>query len=290
MPFEVRAPGKLFVLGEYAVTDGAPALVLAVDRGVRCSVAPGDALLTPGDDRFARAALEAVGAPARTYRFSNWNPPKLRSKAGFGGSAAACTAGVIAGTLAAGGPVDEALCELAVRTHQRVQGSGSGMDVRASFHGGLRWYEGAQVGAPEPVLAVTAVYSGSSASTGPRVVRYKAWSGREPFVDQSRALKGLWQEDPLAAMREGLRLLTHMSRQAGVAYLTPGLERIIALATEHGGAAKPSGAGGGDVAVAWVPDPDARASFEAACTLEGLPVLPIQTAPGAKETGHGADA
>ena len=32
--FVARAPGKLFLLGEYAVLDGCPAVVAAVDRYV----------------------------------------------------------------------------------------------------------------------------------------------------------------------------------------------------------------------------------------------------------------
>jgi phosphomevalonate kinase len=38
----VTAPGKLALLGEYAVLEGAPALVMAVDRRVRVSLEPGD--------------------------------------------------------------------------------------------------------------------------------------------------------------------------------------------------------------------------------------------------------
>jgi len=38
---EARAPGKLLLVGEYAVLDGASALVMAVDRRVRVSVAAG---------------------------------------------------------------------------------------------------------------------------------------------------------------------------------------------------------------------------------------------------------
>ena len=61
----ILAPGKLMIAGEYAVLDGAPALVLAVDRGVKCSVTPADTLSisTPdGDDRFVRPALaQATG-------------------------------------------------------------------------------------------------------------------------------------------------------------------------------------------------------------------------------------
>ena len=71
-----RAPGKLVLVGEYAVLDGAPAVVAAVDRGVACAVspAPDRRIETPGDARFARATLETLGAPPARYRFSDWNP------------------------------------------------------------------------------------------------------------------------------------------------------------------------------------------------------------------------
>lgn len=283
---QVLAPGKLFVLGEYAVTDGGPALVAAVDRGVRCQVSLGDALQTPGDNRFAKAALLAVNAPPRCYSFSDWNPAQLSGKGGFGGSAAACVAAAVAGTLAAGDPVNAALCALAVQVHQQVQGSGSGMDVRASFHGGLRRYHDQNVGPALEGHPFIAVYSGSSAKTGPRVQRYKAWPGREAFVTDSAALLNLFGTEPCRAMSQAYILLRTMARLAGLAYDTPALSRIAALAETHGGAAKPSGAGGGDVAIALVPDPQARASFAAACALEGLTPVPIQLASGAKEGPH----
>ena len=40
--FVARAPGKLVALGEYAVLDGAPAVVLAVDRYVEAAVGPSE--------------------------------------------------------------------------------------------------------------------------------------------------------------------------------------------------------------------------------------------------------
>lgn len=283
---QVLAPGKLFVLGEYAVVDGGPALVAAVDRGVRCRVQPGAALDTPGDNRFAKAALEAVDAPERHYAFSDWNPAALGGKGGFGGSAAACTAAAVAGSLAQGAPIDAALCALAVSVHQQVQGSGSGMDVRASFHGGLRRYQGLELSPPMAPHPFVAIYSGASAKTGPRVQRYKAWSGRARFVDDSAALVDLFGAEPCSAMTQAYALLRSMAKQSGVAYDTPALSRIAALAQAHGGAAKPSGAGGGDVALALIPDPQARASFTAACALEGLTPVPIQIAAGAKEAPH----
>ncbi len=66
MRFHARAPGKLVALGEYAVLDGAPALVLAIDRYAVATLEPsrdGDCHLRtrmaePGDRSFAAGALE----------------------------------------------------------------------------------------------------------------------------------------------------------------------------------------------------------------------------------------
>ncbi|MCB9758293.1 MAG: hypothetical protein H6739_00495 [Alphaproteobacteria bacterium] len=279
--FEVIAPGKLLIVGEYAVLDGAPAVVAAVDRGVRCRVSPGDAVETPGDDRFARAALQAVAAPPRRYAFADQNPTGLPQKPGFGGSAAATVAGCAAGLLAAGRGL-EGLAETAVAVHHAVQGSGSGVDVRASAHGGIREY--AADTAPSVPLALPgawlAVWSGASAATGPRVVRYQGWTPREDFVTRSAALPELLRASPADALRTAYALLRGMAAAAGLDYDTPALARVATLAASLGGAAKPSGAGGGDVAVAWLPDPDRARALAARCAAEGLSPIPIRIAPG----------
>ncbi len=271
------APGKLVLMGEYAVLDGAPALVLAVHRGVGCHVERGGQGLridTPtGDDRFVRAALEAVAAPPGRYGFFDLDPCPSEGKPGFGGSAAATVAAVLAG----GGQGPEAFA-----IHHRVQGSGSGIDVAASLHGGLLRFEGGAVRSLPPVEPVV-VYSGQSAETGPRVRAYRGWSvGREAFVQASTTLVDRFAAEPIQALTEAAALLADMAQAAGIAYLTPGLERIAALAREHGGAAKPSGAGGGDCAVALLPSPQQRAAFEASCRAEGLVVIPVRPAPGAR--------
>ena len=72
-------------------------------------------------------------------------------------------------------------------------------------------------------------------------------------------------------------------------FLTVGLGALVPLlytntrspGRECGGAAKPSGAGGGDIAVAVFPDPDARTFFLDRCTRAGLPPVPVRLAPGA---------
>jgi len=67
-----------------------------------------------------------------------------------------------------------------------------------------------------------------------------------------------------------------MARQTGIAYDTPALSRIAQIAIDHGGASKPSGAGGGDIAVGWIPDSIARTAFHQACEKEGLLPIPSQ--------------
>ncbi|MFT4978542.1 MAG: phosphomevalonate kinase [Myxococcota bacterium] len=277
-PFaEVRAPGKLVLLGEYAVLDGAPALVIAIDRGVRCEIVEGNGIETPdGDTRFVAPAL--INAPQALYRFSSWNPVDLPGKPGFGGSAAAC----VAACVAAGRPASDAFA-----IHHAVQGGGSGIDIAASIHGGALWFED---GAPRPAAPLpqppSVIWSGCSAKTGPRVRQYRAWAdadpaGKQRFLDRSRAATDLAGDDPIVAFRLCYAALVEMSEAAGVAYRSAGLDVIVALAAERGGAAKPSGAGGGDCAVAIFSDAAQQADFEAACAAEGLVPIPVALSEGA---------
>ena len=267
-PRTFRAPGKLVLIGEYAVLDGAGAVVAAVDHGVRCTWSPGPrGWTTPGDDSFVRAALGALPETAGHYTFEDWNAVDLGgAKAGFGGSAAATVAAVIA----AGRPPKDAF-----DVHRQVQGGGSGVDVFAALNGGVRRFpDGAHV--PVPCFAV--VWSGQSAQTGPRVAQYKAWKDRTSFVDDSRALVDGFGYAPVAVTREAWRLLRGMAREAGIAYETPEHCDIADAAERFGGGAKPSGAGGGDIAVAVFPDLEARAAFVADCEAHNRRVIPCKVA------------
>jgi phosphomevalonate kinase len=70
--------------------------------------------------------------------------------------------------------------------------------------------------------------------------------------------------------------------------VTPALARICALTQAAGGAAKPSGAGGGDCAVVLCFGEADRDRLEAALAREGFPVARIRPAPppvGGSATG-----
>ncbi len=272
------APGKLVIMGEYAVLQGAPAVVAAIDQGVECSVSPGDQVETPGDDRFVREGLLAVNAPPQHYRFINRPRWPHAEKPGLGGSASAVVAACAAGLSAQGQSWDN-LLEISMAAHFRVQGSGSGLDVRASVEGGMRRVE-ANASQALSVLPLSVVWSGSSAQTGPRVARYLQWSDSQAFVERTTELVDLFVSSPVAALSEALELLRSMARQTGISYDTPALNRIAQIALEHGGASKPSGAGGGDISVGWIPDPIARTAFHQACEKEGLMPIPTQIRSG----------
>jgi phosphomevalonate kinase len=66
-----------------------------------------------------------------------------------------------------------------------------------------------------------------------------------------------------------------LGQAAAVPIVTPLLSHAALLAAEVGGAAKPSGAGGGDVGVAFLPDPDAANEFRTRARAIGLGILDL---------------
>lgn len=213
-----RAPGKLFITGEYAVLAGAPALVAAVDRyaevrvavhddgggvevdsladGVCCAVDDADAGELPGGDagavlaalRAARARVPRLGTTRIAVAVDS--RPFLHGalKLGLGRSAATLVAAVAA-LLAAFGVGDRAAAlAVAVAAHGAFQGGhGSGADVAAAVHGGvvevLRHDGGIDV-TPRRLpagLTLVAGFTGESAATTPLLRRFaQATAGAQP--------------------------------------------------------------------------------------------------------------
>ncbi len=79
---------------------------------------------------------------------------------------------------------------------------------------------------------------------------YLRWAGRMAFAAEMESLVRGFYSAPIEATREGYQLLCKMSIGAGISYQTDALSAIYELAIQYRGAAKPSGAGGGDCAVA----------------------------------------
>jgi len=262
-----RAPGKLVLSGAYAVLDGARAIVVAVDRYVVADAARRADFVTPE----VRAAMDERSAP--------WfDASALRAdgrKLGLGSSAAIVVASLGAVELAREPRISREelgrrVFTVALPAHRKAQGGGSGIDVAASTFGGVlvvqpRGAELVLTSAALPSdLKFWALAESVPASTPELIRRVRALKVAEPgryaLLMRAQAEASEAAADALLAHDSG-GLLDALSRQgaalaalgdaAGVAIVTPELERLRARAASAGAAVLPAGAGGGDVSW-WV--------------------------------------
>jgi len=189
---QVSAPGKLVLVGEYAVLEGAPAISAAVDRRARVtvkSVAAAHSTMTilnsgvqhefslnadgqpewhnnPGQDAaLMNAVLWALrdnaqalqnAAPVAvelcTQPFYMHDSAGLARKVGVGSSAALTVALTVALQIFIGRQPDEAVC---LAAHRHLQdGGGSGIDVQTSWSGGVILRQTALPGSEYPTQSL----------------------------------------------------------------------------------------------------------------------------------------
>ena len=210
MRIVARAPGKLVVLGEYAVLDGAPALVLAIDRYAVATLEPSGAdecvleTLSPDpiERRFARgapsgAALvdlaigDARALPAWRGSLDSTQLYGSAGKLGLGSSAAALCAwaGAWAAYARAGGvDVPAPALDGLIALHRGFQGGrGSGIDVAASLAGGVIEFRLDPLGVPRigsvrlpNSVGFAGIFAGRPASTPELIAHYRAWKAARP--------------------------------------------------------------------------------------------------------------
>jgi degradative hydroxymethylglutaryl-CoA reductase len=280
----VSAPGKAFLIGEYAVLEGAPALVAALDvRAVAHAAAQPP---KNGPSAVVRCAHQRVKAYLQARGVQDIGAPPVVETGGFTmgarklglGSSAAVAASVIGYHLTEAGldPFDPRVREdalsLALAAHAEAQGGGgSGADVAAAVLGGLLRFQDRKAGtvAMPSWVHIGFVDAGAPAVTSRFVAQVKAAATERPgaYADAITLLSGAVDmfltafrdsPDPATSLagvlnatrkhNEGLRALSEMS---GAPIMTDAIETIIAQAEAEGLAAKPSGAGGGDLVVVF---------------------------------------
>lgn len=304
----VAAPGKIFLVGEYAVLEGGAAVVAAVNRQAVGEFIPA---LDPGSPLVAeavRATIEALGDKATALPAGSvwvesgaFRASDDGAKLGLGSSAATAACAVGAVLEMAGLPVAthrDLVFSLAESSHRAWQGGlGSGADVAAAVYGGVLQY--ARPGGGTPVMqrlpgALGAlelvVFSARAATSTVNQIRtVRDFAARAPgeyaslmarlrettdsFLE-SLAL-GNPRETILATRAAGL-VLDELGKSADLPIVTPPFERAAVLAAELGGAAKPSGSGGGDVGVALFPDRALAQAFAARAAEERLDVIDLR--------------
>jgi phosphomevalonate kinase len=265
-----RAPGKIVLSGAYAVLEGAPAIVAAVDRCVVADASRPAAFVT--DE--VRAAIEAGvidRAPwfdASALRTSL--PDGTSRKLGLGSSAAILVASIaaVAGErLLRGstGSLASAVFPAAYAAHRTAQPGGSGIDVGASAHGGVitaKIRENQLEIAPHPLPAGTIVEvfaSPVSASTGDLIRKVRAFAAADParhrrLLDAAArgshaAIAATTTAELVAAIGVQLDALAELGDASGAGIVTPEVAAIRPEAAAEGAIFGPSGAGGGDIAV-----------------------------------------
>jgi phosphomevalonate kinase len=311
----ITAPGKLFFAGEYGVLHGGTAVVAAVDRRVVARFVPGAAPST-------LVVAEAIGAVrahcATTGASLPDGAPEIDSaslsdggqKLGLGSSAAVAAAAVGVLLEAAGFDVTaerRLTFLLAERAHRAAQGGrGSGADVAAAVMGGVLAYTRPEVGAPTmralvppAELTPVVVSTGTPSATVDHVAAVERLAARDPGAHARRLreirraadafLRSYESGDTrglLQAVGAAHEALGALGRDADLPIVTPALDAAAALARELGGAAKPSGAGGGDVGIAFFSDRDSAAAFQTRVLPLNLQILSIIT--GARGLGREA--
>lgn len=306
----LSAPGKLMIAGEYVVLEGAEALVAAVDARVDALASPDGSARSPGAPAAShesrplppeavlsrRYAEDELGAAPMHLTLDTSALRHGDRKLGLGSSAAASAASAAAVLAWHGGdPARERRRVLgwALAGHRAIAPQGSGADVAASTLGGVvRFRRDAVDDAstlPWPAtIEVVVVWTGEPARTSDLVAKVRGLADAHPArYEESAAplraaaealLTAIVEGDAQRAVRaasEHGRAMAGLGEASGAAIVTPPLAQVAALAEEHGGGAKPSGAGGGDVALAFFDDPTKAERFRAACRAHGLALLPL---------------
>jgi phosphomevalonate kinase len=304
----VTAPGKLVVLGEYAVLDGFPAIVAAVNRRASGQFVPGREPESQLVDVAVRSAKDSLG-PNRTAlpRGSVLVDTAAFSlngtKMGIGSSAATAAVTVGAVLEMAGLSVADStdlIFDVASAAHRTAQGGlGSGADVAAAVYGGLLHYTRptrgpATIRRLPPLVGVEMVVfsTGQASSTVDCLQAVAAFAKASPETHRqllppiadavTRFEAGLFARDAselFAAIAEAHTGMEMLGQAAGVPIVTPVLAHAAVVANEVGGAAKPSGAGGGDVGIAFLPDREAADEFRTRARDLGLGILDLYVDP-----------
>lgn len=301
------APGKLMLAGEYSVLFGGKSLVAACNNyqaqarfeasrewaffartnGAYVSHAEHKLFLATKESARSLGIMPLLGTYyLDTYAFYN---PQTNNKLGLGSSAAGVTA-LSKLFLAQQGIEDRSLLhKLALLAHKSFSKSiGSGADIAASvyemlieFHNdgsdpqvkpvSLPWW-------PEFIWVDTLRPQNTRTFVG-EILRL---AQREPnfiaqFIEQSnyfcsKLLECEPIENTILPLSSLYKLLENLSKISKLDIISTEHRLIHELARSLGGTAKPSGAGGGDLSIAWVPA-DARENFLTGLKRLGLLVI-----------------
>jgi phosphomevalonate kinase len=281
------APGKLILTGEYAVLDGAPAIVVAVDRRAiaqRNATPRGSSpfLLAVADEIAARrGAADPAAHAALEISVDSTTFYHRITKLGLGSSAAVTVA---ATALALGTTDRQEVLAIALAAHARAQGArgarGSGADIAASVHGGTIVFSRADAaGGSAPCrverqkwpasVTILPFFTGIAADTAQLVSRVHAArdahrsavdAALAAIADASQAACAALAAPPdiapvalIGALALAANAMDRLAIATGIDLVPECVTAARSALARLGGTAKTTGAGGGDVGIAVLP-------------------------------------
>jgi phosphomevalonate kinase len=319
----VTAPGKIILCGEYAVLDGASAICMAVNRRARAKVCAVNADFhtvrtsghVDGEWRFRvdkngsfkwfRRAPPADGLELLQQIWKTINikgefdielnteaflDPDSQLKLGLGSSAALTIALITALFNVLGTPLD-AVSE-AVKMHRLFQhGRGSGVDIAASFNGGIIEYRMQESAVCRSLkwpagLEYAVLWSGQPVSTREKLKKLDEGrrNGRPAasltcLHDAAEATAMTWTTGSTAELLNEFSCYIDVLKQFDVDHdlgiFNSGHRKLVDLATKQNVVYKPCGAGGGDAGIVLSTDRQALENFTRCAETNGFQLLNV---------------
>jgi mevalonate kinase len=280
-----KSKGKVFLFGEYSVLFGGIALVTTANRYAICSFYPSDDLsftaITDHEENNADHPLfktvqyalkqNSIKLPYGYYTLDTRDFFKKNRKLGLGSSAAATVALVQMVFHINGIKNQRLLIDVAIEAHKELNQGGSGADIAASVFGKAIIYQKDQdpraLVKPLRSAIKEAIFIDTTQSqiTSEYTKRAYAFARKHPhvinnFTKNSDAIcHSLINENSLSmthlinSIQSAFKLLDDFGQMAGIDITAKEHQEIRNIALAHHGAAKPCGAGGGDISLAVVP-------------------------------------
>lgn len=191
---------------------------------------------------------------------------------------------------------NEAIFKLAFKAHSEFNNQqGSGIDIAASCYGGLIKFQ-KDLESSTPVVTqlqpkidlktLIPVFTNKAQNTEVFLTKVFTWKRKSPRayadlmqnlgsvtteLEENLCIKNDWKI-LTDIIYENTKLLTALGKAAKIELVTSSHANLINQAKIHGGAAKPSGAGGGDIAICFIPQEN-QAAFRAKLIDLGLTEL-----------------
>jgi phosphomevalonate kinase len=303
------APGKVIISGEYAVMEGSAAICMAIDKRARAEVSITTAdfqavrtsgyingawrFLANGDGDFEWAGDEPPEGSLDLLRevwasmgvngsfdirldTAEFFDPLSGSKLGLGSSAALTVALVAAFSKVTKRADINKMA--AAEAHRRLQhGRGSGVDIAASFTGGVIEYRMADTAICRQTrwpagLEYSILWSGLPASTSEKLRKFdearrsqRSTPSTRRLCDAAESTASCWSAGDALELLESFRCYIEALMQFDVDHdlgiFAAGHKELAVAAAKRKLVYKPCGAGGGDTGIVFSTDKRAIAEF-----------------------------